>query len=195
MSSARRAGVCVVAAGALALAIGCGGGDEKAGPKTSEFGEERAALVQRMAHRKAKQEAAKPRAGKPAVQDEAVALVGFDSGFSYDPTGKRDPFRSFEWERPDRRQDDAMRGPLEQFDLGQLDLVAVVWRTNNAKALVMDPSGQSYIVGSGTRIGKNEGQVIRIGDNTMVVKETYVDHLGNKSTKDIEMRIRGDQGG
>jgi Tfp pilus assembly protein PilP len=88
-----------------------------------------------------------------------------------------------------------MRGPLEKFDLGQLDLVAVVWRTDNAKALVMDPSGQSYIVGNGTRIGKNEGQVISIGDNAMVVKETYVDHLGNKSTKDIEMRIRRSQGG
>ncbi len=183
----------MVAAAALALAMACGS-DEQAGPKTSEFGAEREALVKRMAQRKAKQEG-KPRAEKPAAEAAAVTLAGFDGGFSYDPTGRRDPFRSFEWERPDRQQDDALRGPLEKFDLGQLDLVAVVWRTDNAKALVMDPSGQSYIVGFGTRIGKNQGQVIRIGDNAMVVKETYVDHLGNKSTKDIEMTIRGSQGG
>jgi len=192
--SARRAGVGFVVLAALALAMGCGDGG-KVGPKTSEFSEEREALVKRIARKKAKDDAQAKRP-KKAAEEESVANVGaFDASFSYDPTGKRDPFRSFEWERPDRQQDDEMRGPLEKFDLGQLDLVAVVWRTNNAKALVMDPSGQSYIVGSGTRIGKNEGQVIRIGDNAMVVKETYVDHLGNKSTKDIEMRIRGSQGG
>jgi Tfp pilus assembly protein PilP len=192
--SAGRAGVGFVALAALVLAMGCGGND-KAGPKTSEFGQERDALVKRIARKKVKDEA-RTKKPKRAPEEEVVAGVSaYDASFSYDPTGKRDPFRSFEWERPDRRQDDELRGPLEKFDLGQLDLVAVVWRTDNAKALVMDPSGQSYIVGSGTRIGKNEGRVVRIGDNAMVVKETYVDHLGNKSTKDIEMRIRGSQGG
>ena len=184
-----------VAWAALALAVGCGG-EEKAGPKASEFGQEREALVKRIARKKAKDEVRAEKKPVKEAQEESLAGVGaFDASFSYDPTGKRDPFRSFEWERPDRRMEDEIRGPLEKFDLGQLDLVAVVWRTDNAKALVMDPSGQSYIVGSGTRIGKNEGKVIRIGDNAMVVKETYVDHLGNKSTKDIEMRIRGSQGG
>ena len=124
-----------------------------------------------------------------------MALGVLDAKFSYDPTDKRDPFRSFEWERADRQGPDGLRGPLEKFDLSQLDLVAVVWRTENAKALIKDPSGQSYIVGHGTRIGKNEGHVLRIEDNELVVKETYVDHLGNKSTKDIELRIRGSQGG
>lgn len=191
----RRAGVGFVALAALALAVGCGG-DGQSGPKTSEFGEQREALVKRIARKKAKDDAQAKKPRQTADADVSLAgASGFDASFSYDPTGKRDPFRSFEFERPDRRHDDATRGPLEKFDLGQLDLVAVVWRTDNAKALVMDPSGQSYIVGSGTRIGKNEGRVISIGDNAMVVKETYVDHLGNKSTKDIEMRIRGSQGG
>lgn len=183
-----------VAMAALALGVGCGG-DESTGPKTSEFGQEREALVKRIARKKAAEEA-RPAAQKPVQETgKAAGLGAFDARFSYDPAGKRDPFRSFEWERPDRRQEDALLGPLEKFDLGQLDLVAVVWRTDNAKALVMDPSGQSYIVGHGTRIGKNDGRVIRIGDNAVVVKETYVDHLGNKSVKDIEMRIRGSQGG
>jgi Tfp pilus assembly protein PilP len=192
--SARRAGVSLVVLAALALTVGCGD-DGQAGPKTSEFGQEREALVKRIAGREAKQER-RPKAKRSAEDEEAEAGLGsFDARFSYDPTGKRDPFRSFEWERPDRQGDDELRGPLEKFELGQLDLVAVVWRTDNAKALVMDPSGQSYIVGNGTRIGKNDGRVIRIGDNAMVVKETYVDHLGNKSTKDLEMRIRASQGG
>lgn len=183
-------GIGVIAA--MAVMVGCG--EERVGPKASEFGAEREALVQRIARKKAAGEGKTKRPSVAAAQP-AVGLGTVEKGFSYDPTGKRDPFRSFEWERPDRRNPDELRGPLEKFDLGQLDLVAVVWRTDNAKALVQDPSGQSYIVGHGTRMGKNEGLVLRIGDNSVVVKETYVDHLGNKSTKDIEMRIRGSQGG
>ena len=76
----------------------------------------------------------------------------------------------------------------------QLELVAVVWNTGSARALIQDPSGQSYIIGVGARIGKNQGKVIKIGDNLVVVEETYVDFLGKETTKDIEMRIRGDEG-
>jgi Tfp pilus assembly protein PilP len=119
-----------------------------------------------------------------------------DQGFSYDPGRGRDPFRSFEWERLSRMEEDAeLRGPLEQFDVTQLSLVAIVWNTGNARALVQDPSGVSYIIGEGTRLGKNEGRVTQIDDNLVVVKETYVDFLGQETTKDIEMRIRRSQGG
>ncbi len=180
-------------AAALTLGVGCGE-ESRVGPKSSEFKAEREALAKRIDRRK-QSESGRVAKKKPAAAEVEGSLGRVDAQFSYDPTGKRDPFRSFEWERPDRKDPDELRGPLEKFDLGQLDLVAVVWRTDNAKALVKDPAGQSYIVGHGTRIGKNEGRVIRIDDNEMVVKETYVDHLGNKSTKDIEMRIRGTQGG
>ena len=88
-----------------------------------------------------------------------------------------------------------MRGPLEQFDVSQLSVVAVVWNVEGGRALVEDPSGQSYIVEMGSRIGKNDGSVVRIDDNLVVVKETYVDFLGHESRKDVEMRIRSSEGG
>jgi len=47
----------------------------------------------------------------------------------------------------------------------------------------------------GSRVGKNSGRVIHIGDNLVLVKETYVDFAGEQSTKDVEMRIRRRQGG
>jgi hypothetical protein len=37
--------------------------------------------------------------------------------------------------------------------------------------------------------------VIDIDDNLIIVKETYVDFLGQETTKDIEMRIRRSEGG
>jgi type IV pilus assembly protein PilP len=113
----------------------------------------------------------------------------------YDRTNLRDPFRSFEWERREIAIQDTVGGPLEQFDVSQLSLVAVVWKTGSARALVEDPGGQSYIVGRGTRIGKNDGTVTQIDDNLVVVNETYEDYLGNITKKDIEMRIRRSEGG
>jgi Tfp pilus assembly protein PilP len=53
----------------------------------------------------------------------------------------------------------------------------------------------TYIVAEGAKVGKNEGRVIQIHDNLVVVKETYVDYLGEETTKDIEMRIRPTEGG
>ncbi len=195
---ARRAGVkLTVTAMCIALLAGVGcSNDNHTGPTTEDFNKERERLAAeaKNAPAKPKPPPAKP-APAPSVVAEETGLGLIAGDFRYEAEGKRDPFRSFEWERPDRIDDSELRGPLEQFDVSQLSLVAVVWDTGNARALIQDPSGQSYIIGEGTRIGKNEGHVIEISDNLVVVKETYVDFLGQETTKDIEMRIRSSQGG
>jgi len=108
---------------------------------------------------------------------------------------RRDPFRSF-IEDQKQRLAKTERGPLEQFDLSQLTVVAVVWGTGRPRALVEDPSGRGYVVQVGTPIGKNDGTVTSIGDNAVTVRETYVDYLGAQTSKEIEMRTRSTtQGG
>ena len=173
---------------------GCGE-DNEVGPTTKDFSEQRKALTERLAkHRAAKDGNAARQAAKPAAgSDAGRGLVV--SGLNYDPEGRRDPFRSFLWERPEDIGDEFVRGPLEQYDVSQLALVAVIWSTGNARALIQDPSGQSFIIAEGALIGKNSGRVIRIGDNLVVVKETYVDFLGEETKRDIEMRIRTSEGG
>jgi len=182
---------------ALALALlalpGCQ--DEGAiGPTTSDF---QAARDEKSANLATRRKA--PAAVVAATDAAASADAGFGTaapGFTYDPKGKRDPFRSFEWEqlKLEMMAGDA-RGPLEHFDVTQLSIVGVVWKNDNARALVQDPSGMTYIVAEGARIGKNSGRVIQIADNLVVVKEIYVDTLGEETTKDIEMRIRVTEGG
>jgi len=181
----------LAAAASLGTAIGCSD-ETPAGLAANEFAAARAAAVQ-SAH-PAPPPAVAPAAPKATV-DPISGVAQIETGYSYDPTGKRDPFRSFVWDRPDKMQAIAEAGPLGQFDLSQLEVVAVVWRTGNARALVQDPSGESYIVGEGAAIGKNRGHVITIDDNTVVVKETYVDYLGQETTKDVEMRMRRSEGG
>jgi len=182
----------IAATASLGTALGCSEEAPQSALKASEFADARAAAVQN----------AKPAPPPPAVApvapptaiDPISGVAQIESGYSYDPTGKRDPFRSFVWDRPDKMQI-ADAGPLGQFDLSQLEVVAVVWRTGNARALVEDPSGESYIVGQGAAIGKNRGHVVSIDDNMVIVKETYVDYLGQETTKDVEMRMRRSEGG
>ena len=118
-----------------------------------------------------------------------------DADFRYDPAGKPDPFQSFIRAYVKAQETDSPTGPLEQFDLSQLSVSAVVWHTERRRALVNDPAGKGYIVSEGTPIGKNRGRVIRIDDNLVLVKETYVDFHGKATTKDIEMRLHPSQGG
>lgn len=181
---------------ALLLVSGCEKGATNA-PSVQDYEQKRAALI------KQKQSGAAPTAvaQRPAAQGAAEGagdgggLVAGGEAYSYDATNKRDPFRSYVLEQAMKKTAHE-RGPLEQFDLSQLTLVAVVWETDRRRALVTDPSGRGYVVQEGTPIGKNDGEVIRISDNTLLVKETYVDYLGAATTKEIEMRIRSKaQGG
>jgi type IV pilus assembly protein PilP len=171
------------------LGAGCSRNNAEA-PSLSEYEQKRAELKQRSGQAVAKRQ--KPGSAE-AAEDGLIA--GSSRGYEYDATNKRDPFRSFVEEQKDRLAK-TERGPLEQFDLSQLTVVAVVWGTERPRALVEDPSGRGYVVQVGTPIGKNDGLVTAIGDETVKVRETYVDYLGAQTSKEIEMRTRSTtQGG
>lgn len=169
---------------------GCG--PETTGTSVADYEAQRQAATKRQP--KAGRVAEKKPDAAPATEVEAEpTFASSGSGFTYTSTGKRDPFRSFVLENAKNQRQD--RGPLEQFELAQIALVAVVWDTNKPRALVQDPSGRAFIVSEGTAVGKNDGRIIRIGDNSVVVKETYVDYLGERTEKDIELHVRQNQGG
>lgn len=180
----------------LVLLATTGCQEEASGPSTDEFEAARAAQAERAAAKKIEVSKPSPKiAVAPAPESTDGGFGAVEVGFSYDPTDKRDPFRNFKWERPDRVTDRAGMTPLERYDLSQLSLVAVVWKTGNARALVQDPSGESYIIAEGASIGKNSGTVLDIEDNLVRVRETYVDFLGRETTKAIELRMPGNEGG
>jgi Tfp pilus assembly protein PilP len=181
------------AAAVLALAllvVGCG--NEKTGVAAADYEKQRAEII-------ARRQAAKGAPVQVAKRDAPTAAPGRGLGSNlgdsqYDSTGRRDPFRSFVLDRL-KELAEHTKGPLEQFDVGQLTLHGVVWETNRPRALVADPSGQVYVVREGDHIGTNQGSVMRIDDNLMLVKETYVDHMGELTTKETEMRVRRNQEG
>jgi Tfp pilus assembly protein PilP len=178
----------------LAMGLAASGcSRQTTGPTTADFQKQRARVVE-----KQKQMAAlklpdrRPKAG--SKEAAAAGRMGATSaGFAYDRFGRRDPFRSFILDR--LHDDDETKGPLEEYDLSQLEVAGMVWRGAKRRALVMDPSGQGYVVEEGDKIGKNDGRVLGIDDSAIKVREEYVDFHGEKTSKEIDMRIRQSQGG
>lgn len=180
---------------AVAVASGCSEEASNA-PTSADFTKEREALAARSGAEK-KPGAENPKkpvstAKAPGGGGTSYAVGGRD--YFYDPTGKRDPFRSFQF-NDEGKEDKKAFGPLADFELGQLELSAVIWDANNPRALILDPGGRSYIVREGSQIGKNNGEVVHIGDNLVLVKETYENFAGERTTKDVELKIRLSQGG
>jgi hypothetical protein len=192
MSRVRLGGVLLAVVGLLGLA-GCK--NEQAGPAAADYEKQRAEIIARRQAGKAGGGAAVAQAAKAAPAGPAAAGIGAVAGdYAYDSKDKRDPFRSFVLDRLKELESQA-KGPLEQFDLNQLALHGVVWKAKRQRALVADPSGQVYIVREGDPIGTNSGSVIRIDDNLMLVRETYIDHMGEPTTKEVEMHVRRNQEG
>jgi type IV pilus assembly protein PilP len=194
-----RWGVSLLLALALVVsATGCGDDEPANAPSVADFTKEREKLANRKKRGGKRVKVASAKGSKDAPDGKrarrSAGYAAVEQDYFYDPRGKRDPFRSFQFvDNEDDEEKDF--GPLGDFELGQLELSAVIWDSMNPRALILDPGGRAYIVREGSPIGKNGGQVIHIGDNLVLVKETYENYAGEKTTKDVELRIRLSQGG
>ncbi len=175
------------------VAAGCG--DEPgASPTATELQAERQRLLSQV------KPAGEGAAGAGSSMEEGSGEAGLveesesaKPTYVYNPKGRRDPFQSYRHELAD--DSDRPQTPLMAYELEQLSVVAVVWHARKRRALIADPRGETHVVKEGSPIGKNEGLVIHIGDNMVLVKETYIDFAGEMTTKDVELRIRRSQGG
>lgn len=167
--------------------------DPKAGPTAADYQAERQRLL---AQRKQQGPGKATGTSATEVPTSANAAEGgfraVEPTYTYRVQGRRDPFQPY---RHNKRPVADSQGPLMAYELEQLSVVAVVWKTQNPRALVADPRGDTHVVQKGTLIGKNDGLVIHIGDNMVLVKETYIDFAGELTTNDVELRIRSIQGG
>jgi len=108
-------------------------------------------------------------------------------GFS--TVGRRDPFRPFTLNaRPNTRPRENL-SPLERYELGQLRLVGVVWHVKEPNAIVEDSTGLGYVVKVGTPIGGNDGKVRVIKPDEIIIEETYVDLVGTKKRREVNMKL------
>ncbi len=139
--------------------------------------------------------AATRRAPPPPPPPPVIEAEGeiAQEAYVYRSEGKRDPFRSFQLQQEE--EPEISFGPLGDYDLSQLSVVAVIWDTRNPRALVTDPGGRSFMITTGSRIGKNDGRVLQIEDDLVLVQERFIDFEGNRTTAEVEMRMHRSRGG
>lgn len=92
--------------------------------------------------------------------------------YTYNPIGKRDPFRSF-LSLGTRGPEPIPRTPLQKYEIDQYQLVGIVWGIERPRALVEDPEGVGHVMEIGTYIGKNWGKVTQISPTEVMVTEEY----------------------
>jgi Tfp pilus assembly protein PilP len=122
----------------------------------------------------------------PRKDTASPAPVGED-----DPTGKRDPFQPFiATQTPVMPSGEEIPvTPLQQFDLSQLKLVAIMVGKGEGKAMVEDSEGKGYIVEKGVYVGRNFGKVKAVLKDRVVVEERYKDYMGQVKTKEIVLQL------
>jgi type IV pilus assembly protein PilP len=111
--------------------------------------------------------------------------------YVYDPTGKRDPFQPFiATQTPvSPAGEEIPVTPLQQYDLSQLKLVAIMVGTGAGKAMVEDAEGKGYIVEKGVYVGRNFGKVKAVLKDRVVIEERYKDYMGQVKTKEIVLQL------
>ncbi len=103
---------------------------------------------------------------------------------------RRDPFRPFTLDlRPDITKPDEPLTPLQQYELRQLTVTAVLWGLNPALAMVEDDVGMGFIVSPGTPIGRHGGIVKAIEPGRVVVEESVLDFYGNRQVNRVVLEM------
>lgn len=122
-----------------------------------------------------------------------TAVAG--DAYSYDGTGRRDPFRPYRSSRPDSSvkvkgpNDEVPLEPLQKVDVESLSIMGILWDVKQPRALVRDGGGQMHTLVRNTKVGRYNGYVAAIREGEVVVIETIEDEGRQiKRTKILEFK-------
>jgi type IV pilus assembly protein PilP len=113
--------------------------------------------------------------------------------FRYISDGRRDPFVPLTAiKKPLIDKPDEPATPLQRYDIPQFKLIGVIVGKGDPKAMVVAPDGKSYVLAKGTKIGKNNGVIVDITGDVILVKEKYYDFTGNviENIQEITIPVR-----
>jgi Tfp pilus assembly protein PilP len=134
---------------------------------------------------------------KPAqkAEDQNLGQIAASKEYSYDATGKPDPFvpliaeiTPIKHTAPQQRSKPLT--PLQKYDLNELNLVAIIALSNKSSALLEDSAGYGYIITEGMLVGKNDGIVKKITKNGLIVEEKLYNANGDLESKISTLTIQ-----
>ena len=115
--------------------------------------------------------------------------------YVYNPAGKRDPFKTFIESVTEKKERAAAPvSPLQSYDLNTLRLVGIMMLPGKKVAIVEDPSGKGYHVKVGTHIGLNDGVVVEILKDEVIVEEKYLDETLQTKARKVSVKIPKEEG-
>lgn len=135
-----------------------------------------------------------PPRNNPLVADEQSALIASldqqsdGQDFIYDSTGKRDPFRSYDFSPKNTVR--IGNSPLERYSYDELQLTAIIRGMGDPKAVVEDPQGKGHTISINSKVGNLGGQVVQILEDRVVLLETTIEFSGEKLTRTVELYLR-----
>jgi Tfp pilus assembly protein PilP len=121
--------------------------------------------------------------GQAMIDQEEAALAG--RAYSYDPAGRRDPFRSL-LVRPDRTRGERPPGVAGM----SIDDVVVhgIWKTRSGFiAQVRATDNKSYLIRQGDLL--YDGEVTRVGPNEVVFRQNISDPQSVKPFREVTKQL------
>jgi len=151
----------------------------------------------------AEDQAAQPSTGQADAEiEDAIpdAMQHAVKGPEIDFENLRDPFHSYLAVVAERGQQllserlssisNRTREPLENFDLATLKLVAIYKMGENRVAMIQDATGQGYMVRRGNYMGKNNGHIEKISDDTIFLVERVLNPAGEITDRQVTMTLK-----
>jgi type IV pilus assembly protein PilP len=121
---------------------------------------------------------------RKSVSIEPIPQIKQFDAFVYLPSDRRDPFVQLEPRnehanasglRPDTGRS---REPLEEFPVDSLRMLGMVTAQDHRYALIKAPDGVVHRVALGDHLGQNYGEVVRITESEVGLKEIVPDGFG-----------------
>lgn len=133
---------------------------------------------------------------KKKVEAPPVVASGPSIDYSYNPIGKRDPFKNLMADTggPVLDKDDIIicPDPLCQFNLDELNVVAVVSGDSNPIAMLEDKTGVGHIIHRNSKVGRQGGKVTQILRDCIVVTSFITGPDGKAQPNKSNMCVRPD---
>jgi len=117
--------------------------------------------------------------------------------YIYNPAGKADPFKPFIQLTPIKTSTKSIpQTPLQNYEVSQLKLVAIISTPEGNIALVEDSTGKGYFLKEGTWVGKNDGKVTKILIDRVIIEEIHQDISSQTKKNEIKLFLhRVEEGG
>ena len=122
--------------------------------------------------------------GEALLQQDEAALTG--RSYSYDPAGRRDPFRSLLVRAEDRARGDRPPGVPGM----SIDDIAIygIWKTRSGYvAQVRATDNKSYLIRAGDLL--YDGEVTRVGPNEVVFRQNINDPQSVKPFREVTKQL------